>query len=268
MKSGALKWIVPLVVLLLIAGVFFFQKERKLRDLSDILNEGRVVALIETGEYGFTRDSSKVRGFQYEIIRRYADYLGVELMLIHSDNIGNAFSGLNNGNFDVLVSLRPVSTDTTGFVSSLVPVLSTRLMLVQKKDSAAKLQVQYQYQLDSQTLHVQRATPFIHRLKLLAGEVAADIDIIETDSESLDMLISKVYEGTISFTICPEYLAAKFISKYPAIDISVPLSFREDLSWMVHAESVELKKSLNSFLAEFVGSPDFLKLYQQYFLQN
>jgi membrane-bound lytic murein transglycosylase F len=266
MKSGVLKWIAALVVLLLIGAALFLQKERKIRDLNDITKEGRLVALIETGEYGFTSDSSKVRGFQYEIIRRYADYLGVELLLIHSDNIGDAYSGLNKGNFDVLVSLRPVSTDTTGFVSSLIPVLSTRLMLVQKKDSMGKLPVQYQYQLDNQMVHVQKATPFIHRLKLLADEVAADIDIVETDSESLDELVSKVYKAEISFTICPEYLAAKLISKYPETDISLPLSFNEDLSWMVHTESVELRNSLNTFLAEFVGSPEFSNLYQQYFL--
>lgn len=268
MKRGVLIWIIPAVILLLIAGVFFFRKERNIRDLSDIVKEGRMVALIETGEYGFTRDSSIVRGFQYEIIRRYADFLGVELLLIHSDNIDDAFAELNKGKFDVLVSLRPVSTDTTDFVSSLVPVLSTRLMLVQKKDSMGKLPVQYQYELDSQMIHVLKATPFLHRLKQLSAEVAADINIVETDSESHDELISKVYRGDIGFTICPEYLAAKFSEKYPDIDISVPLSFKLDLSWMVHSRSINLKSSLNSFLNEFAGSPDFINLYQQYFLQK
>ncbi len=266
MKSVVLKWIVAFVVVLVIGAVVFLQKEGKIRDLNDITQEGRLVALIESGEYGFTRDSSKVRGFQYEIIRRYADYLGVELLLIHTDHFGNAYSDLNKGNFDVLVSLRPVSTDSTGFVCSLIPILSTRLMLVQKRDSTGKLPVQYQYQLDNKTIHVQQTTPFIHRLKLLAGEMAADIDIIETDSESLDDLVSKVYQGDISFTICPEYLAIKLSSKYPETDISLPLSFKEDLSWMVHTESVDLKNSLNNFLAEFVGSPEYLNLYQQYFL--
>jgi len=268
MKKGILKWIAPVVVLVLMLGVYLFNKEKKINDLNDIIQEGRLVALIETGEYGFTRDSFRVRGFQYEIIRRYADYLGVELILIHSDEIENVYKELNNGNFDVLVSLRPVSSDTTSLVTSLMPVLSTRLMLVQLKDSTGKMPVQYQYQLDGEKIHVQTSSPFIRRLKLLSEEVAADIEIIETDSESINELISKVHKGEIKFTICPEYLTAKFNARYPNIDISVPLSFNENLSWVVHTESVNLKNSLNQFLTEFVGSTDFVNLYQQYFFQQ
>lgn len=55
------------------------------------------------------------------------------------------------------------------------------------------------------------------------------------------------------------------MDRYPDMDISLPLSFKQDLSWSVNKHAAKLHQRLNDFLEEFVGSPEYWSLYQKYF---
>lgn len=237
-------------------------------DLDDIQEEGRLSVLIESGEHGFSKDSAKVYGFQYEIIKEFSNSIGVELLVINQRNIKDGIEVLNKGRCDVLVSLRPLITDTVSKSVSLKTIISTRLMLVQRRDTAGKVVIQQQYDLDKDTIFVMPQSGYIQRINELSDELAADISIQVMEATCPDVLIKKVSEGEIKYSICPEYLAQKFLARYPDIDVSLPLGFAEDLSWMVNKESVQLKDKLNLFLQDYIGSPAYVDLYKKYFIFN
>lgn len=245
---------------------FFKGGARKHRDLDQIIAQGRLVVLIESGQHGFARDSAKVYGFQYEIVRRFADELGVELLVINELGINGGITELLKARCDVFVSLMPIISDSLSNVVSLTPIISTRLMLVQKPDSNGIIPVRYQYQLHNESVYIRSGSAFMTRLNNLSEEVAAMIDIVEVKSVSLDDLVRKVYNDEIKFTVCPEYLSARLDKRYPRLDFSIPLSFRDDLSWVVHKKSPQLKERLNVFLDQFLNSEDFEVLYRRYFI--
>lgn len=259
-------------VILLVAGliililVFRAGIRTHVRDLPEILEEGRLSVLIESGEHGFTRDSLKVYGFQYELIRLFSDSLGVELLVSNQANTKDGVSELSKGKCDVLVSLRPLMTDSVKSVVSLTPILTTRLMLVQQRDSVGRKVIRRQYELDGERIVVMQSSPYITRLQYLAEEVAIDLKTEEVATACLDDIIKMVDEGRFLYTVCPEYLAERFKKRYPDLDFSLPLSFHFDLSWKVNEKSPELRARLNKFLEEIVGYPDFQELYNKYFL--
>ena len=84
-------------VLLLTLGLLWLERVKSINDLPEILEEGRLSVLIESGEHGFTRDSLKVYGFQYEIIRRFSDSIGVELLVINQKNTKDGIADLAKG---------------------------------------------------------------------------------------------------------------------------------------------------------------------------
>ncbi len=260
------------IIILLIAGIFmlvlsliWFGRVQGIKDLPEILEEGRLSVLIESGEHGFTRDSVKVYGFQYEIIRRFSDSIGVELLVINQKKTKDGIADLTKGKCDVLISLRPILNDTTHALRYLMPIISTRLMLVQKMDSIGKLSIRKQYELDGVVIAMMSNSPYLSRMNNLSEELAAEILFEEMSVGSLDEMVRLVSENKISYTICPEYLAEKFMDRYPNVDIKLPLSFKQDFSWSVNRHAPELHQRLNDFLAEFVHSPDYWSLYQKYF---
>lgn len=268
MKRIFIIFIIAAVVIIFLACLILQCNFGKVNDLPDIQKVGRLSVLIESGEHGFTRDSAKVYGFQYDIIKAFSNSIGVELLVINEGNIKDGIEELNKGRCDVLVSLRPLISDTAIAAVSLKTIISTRLMLVQKKDSSGKIMINQQFELDKDTVFVIPQSGYEQRINELSNELAAEIFVQEMPVTCPDVLIKKVSEGKIKYSICPEYLAPKFLERYPDIDISLPLSFSEDLSWVVNKESVQLKEKLNLFLQDYIGSPAFVELYKKYFILN
>lgn len=257
-----------LVLIVILSTIFYYLKENVRKDLPEIIKDGRLTVLIETGEHGFTRDSMKVYGFQYEIIKAFSDSIGVELLVINEDNSKDGITSLKRGECDMLVSLRPVITDTALSIRSLIPIITTRLMLVQNIDGTGKKMINKQYELDKDTITLILNSPYVDRINDLSEEIAAEITLKEVEHVSLDDIVKMVVDNQYTYTVCPEYLAPNLKRRYPTIDISLPLSFRQDLSWIVNRNSNELQARLNKFLEEFKSSPQFQLLYNQYFLDN
>jgi len=265
MRKHTVIWIIA--VLLVLVLLIWFGKTGSVRDLPEIQEEGRMSVLIESGEHGFTRDSVHVYGFQYELIRRFTDSLGVELVVINEDKTREGMRELTNGACDVLVSLRPVMIDSVRSVVSLNPILSTRLMLAQQTDSTGKLLISKQFELDGDTLTVMKNSPFMVRLGYLAEELAINLTINDIAVDSPDEIVKLVNDKQIKYTICPEYLTGRFKARYADVDFSVPLSFKQDLTWTVNKKSPELQKRLNAFLDGFIGTAEFATIYNKYFSQ-
>jgi len=59
-----------------------------------------------------------------------------------------------------------------------------------------------------------------------------------------------------------------FKARYADVDFSVPLSFKQDLTWTVNKKSPELQKRLNAFLDGFIGTAEFATIYNKYFSQS
>jgi membrane-bound lytic murein transglycosylase F len=136
-------------------------------------------------------------------------------------------------------------------------------MLVQPKvDVTSK--VRKQYELDGDTIWVQKNSPYIERLNDLAEEIAFDPVIIEMRAGGYEEMVGLVQKGEIKFTICPEYLTGKFKTRYDQVDFSLPLSLKHDLSWCVNAHSPLLQDRLNEFLYTFKETNDFQALLKKY----
>ncbi len=255
-------------VLVLAVILIVISRHQSERDLPAILEDGRLTVLINSGEHGFTRDTAKVGGFQYEVIKKYADELGVELVIVHEPDHEAGNEELLRGDCDVIVSLQPMIFDSASAVVSLYPLVESNLMLVQLADSSGSLTIKKQYELDGKKITLTKASPFRPLLEQLSDDLAIEPVFIESNFTNIDLIISKVVSGEIEYAVCPAHLTARIKSKYPQVDLSLPLTFHLPLGWTVRAKAVQLKESLNAFLSNFVGTADYWTLYASYFSEN
>jgi len=252
-------------VLVLAVILIVISRHQSDRDLPAILKDGRLTVLINSGEHGFTRDTAKVGGFQYEVIKKYADELGVELVIVQEPDHEAGNKELLRGDCDVIVSLQPIIYDSASAVVSLFPLVESNLMLVQLADSSGSLLIKKQYELDGKEITFTKASPFLPLLEQLSDDLAIEPVLIESNLSSIDEVINKVASGEIEYAVCPAHLTARIKSKYPQVDLSVPLTFHLQLGWTIGAKSVLLQDSLNEFLKNFVGTADYWTLFATYF---
>lgn len=255
-------------VLVLLVVLLVITRSQRDRDLSDIVSDGRITVLIDSGEHGFTRDSTKVYGFQYEVVKRFADQLGVELVILQEPDHNKGNKELLQGDCDLIVSLQPLVQDSGQQIVSAYPLVETNLMLVQLPDSAGNLPVSTQYELDSCEIVLVKASPFSSVLSVVANDLAIFPVIVESNYTALDDLVKRVATGEVSYTVCPAYLTKRLQKRYPTVDMSLPLTFHLQLGWTVRSSSVELKSKLDEFIRNFVETAEYQTLFSSYFELN
>ena len=260
---------VPVVALLLLTGIFVFvhQKQNKIHDLPTILKSGRLAVLTDSSRLGFSVKGDSVYGFQYEIVKAFADTLGVELVITDESNLKTCMEGLKNGDYDIIASFIPITSEWKKDALFTIPLFTSRQVLVQQidGDSLHTKRIKNHFDLANETISIPENSPYKMRLEHLSDEIANPIHVLEMKSKSTEQIVHLVALGKIKYTICDEQIAQQFKLQYPNIDVSLPIGFEQEQAWAVHSGSPKLLEELNSFLNDFIGSSAYWKIYRKYY---
>ncbi len=274
MKTVRVKFIVVSVLLLLI---FFSCKPRPQigyeRTIPPWVERGRLIAITDFTSTSYFIYRGEPMGYQYELMKLFADHIGVKLEIKVSNNLNESFDALINGDSDLIAKSLTVTKERSQKVDFTNPIMQTRQVLVQRKPadwyllSEAELEralLRNQLDLAGKTVHVQKSSAYASRLKSLSDEIGDTINIIETNYET-EQLIAMVVNGTIDYTVSDENIAMVNQTYYPVIDIKTAVSFSQNLAWAVKNGNKQLLDELNSWLEGFTGTIESNLLYAKYF---
>jgi len=256
--------VVALVILL--SGFFgMYHSKNKIHDLPNILKSGRLSVLTDSSSIGFSVKGDSVSGFQYEIVKAFADTLGLELVISEKNDLKACMNGINTGDYDIIANLVPVTTEWGKNASFTIPFFTSREVLVQRINTDLLKQVTKHSQLANDTIYIPVNSPFKMRLVHLSNEIADPIHILELNNKSSEQMVRMVSKGQIKYTICNEQFAQKLKLRFPNIDVSLPIGFAQQQAWVVHPNSPLLLEKLNEFLDDFIGSSAYWNIYRKYF---
>jgi membrane-bound lytic murein transglycosylase F len=253
-----------IAILAIVIVLFLVFKPHGTGDLDSVLKEGRIRIVTDNSTLGFKTEKDSVFGFQYEIAKEFAKFLGVELEISEDDDVHSAIKNLTENDYDVVAMLLPVTSEHNENVLFTKKIQVNRSMLVQLKSDTSKLVTKH-YQLANDTIFLTKNSPFELTIKHLSDQIADTIHIAELKNATIDIAVKMVSEGIISYTVCPERYAKKLLETYPNLDITVPVGFQQYNAWAVQKNAVELHKKLNEFLTDFIGSEAYWKIYRKYY---
>lgn len=256
------------VVFIVFAFIMLIHSLNKsVHDLPAILKNGRITVVTDGSSIGFSKVNGNVSGFQYELVKAFADSLGVELVITEENDLKNSIEGLKSGDYDLIAMMVPVTTEWKKDVSFSTSILVSRQVLVQfqKPDSLLHKMIVKHAQLGNDTVFISGNSPHKMRLEHLSNEIASPIFIEEMKDLNAEQLVQMVSKGKIKYTICDEILALKLKKQYPNLDISVPIGFAQQEAWMVNNKSKKLLKKLDDFLSDFIGSTTYWNIYRKYY---
>jgi membrane-bound lytic murein transglycosylase F len=260
---------IGLAMLVILFGVIVFvhQGKTKARDLPKILESGRLTVVTDSSSIGFSIKGDSVFGLQYEIVKAFADTMGLELVITEKHDTKACMDGLINGDYDIVASFIPVTTEWKSDALFTKPFFTSRQVLVQQinVDSTHQLKIKKLSDLANETIYIPENSPFGMRIKHLSDEIATPINILEMKDVSPERMVHLVALGKIKYTICDEQFAQKLKMRYPNLDMLIPIGFEQHQAWAVPVKSVKLLNELNDFLTDFVGSAAYWKIYRKYF---
>lgn len=258
-----------LVVLIFAFLIHKYQPQKKyIKDFDQIATDSVLHIVTSYDPVGLYVSDDSLSGFNHDLIIALQKYTPIKLEISLNNDIRSSLDGLENGKYDLIARNIPITSNLTDSFSFTQPIVQNKLVLIQRQeqynDSIKPLR--NHLGLAKKTIHLPKNSPSIVRVKNLANEIGDTIHIIEDSLYDTPQLAMMVAAGDIDFTISDAQTAKKMASKLPELDIKTDIGFTHFEGWVVRAGSPILLDSLNSWLNRFKTTPEYLRIYNKYYI--
>ena len=236
-------------------------------DLDDILERDTLRAITIYSPTSYFIYKGEVMGFEYELLSRLSEVLGVHLKIIVAKDLDDMEAMLNSGEGDIIAYGMTITERRKEKVSFTKPYMKIHQVLVQKsKNQAPNTYIDDITQLKNKTVSVRKNSAYAERLVHISKEIGSKIIIDTIDGRfTTPEIIDMVHDGKISYTISDDNIANVSASYYYDLDMKTPVSLSQNLAWMVRKTSPQLLKKMNQLIHKSVGGLNYNLLYNKYF---
>ena len=242
--------------------------------LDTILKRKKLRAITDYGSLSYLIYRGTPIGYQYEMLKHFTDYLGVELQLLTESDMYKCIDLLDNYHTDLLAMGLTITNARKEYLCFTDPIFTTRQVLVQRKpngyqnmataDEIESHLIRKIINLGGKNVYVQKGTVFSDKLRSLSNDIGDSIHIVERNME-MEELIEAVANANIDYTIADEHIAVVLARIYPNIDVKTAVSFSQNIAWAAKKGQEKLIDTLNIWLEEFRNSLTARLLYNKYF---
>jgi len=245
------------------------------RDVNQIREEGVLKAIINYSPTSYFIYKGIPMGFEYDLLKKYSEHIGVELAVIPMKNRDSIFVDLDSAIGDVIASNFTITKERMEKVNFTAPIFTTKQVLVQRKPLGWKKMnnttllenlLTSPFELKGKTIVVGSSSTYESKLRSLSKDVRGGINVLTIGGHiSHEQLIEGVAKRIIDYTVTDKNLANIYQWTYPNIDASFEISGEEEIAWMLRSNSDSLLLSINSWLMEFRKTRKYKMLYAKYF---
>ncbi len=243
--------------------------------LDEILETGKIHALTDNSATGYFIYRGVPMGYEYELLELFSNYLDVDLEITVIDETTSILDSLENGFGHVGAANFTVTKARKERFLFSEPHLSTRQVLLQKlpenyrtltREQIDRQLIQEPKDLAGKTVHVRRGTSFHERLLNLQNEIGDSINIVLIPSNlDCDSLMALIDSDSIQYSVEDENIANFFQTFHPRVDIRTPISFSQNIAWVIPKNSPKLRDTINAWIEGAGKSSDYAYIYNKYF---
>ena len=200
-------------------------------------------------------------GFEYELARAFAEYLGVRLQVRVYDQWADMVAALRNGSAAFIAASMPVTPKRQTQVAFSDGYMQVdQHIITHRKNSGIKAAAD----LSGKTIDVRKGTVYQQRLIELKNQ-GIDLAIRLHDDLPVEELIQKVADGEIDFTIANSNIISINRRNFPGAVSTVSINDDMQLAWAVYPKSKKLLNQINAFFGMINQNGKFDEIYNKYY---
>lgn len=243
-------------------------------DFENIKKRGKLVALTDYNSTSYFIYRGTPMGYQYELLQRLAKHLDLDLEIIITNDLDDAFDRLNKFECDLVAINLTVTNERKKMLAFTNPIGQTRQVLVQRKpygwetmprSNIEKQLIRNQLELANKTIHVMKSSAYVDRLNNLSEEIGDSINVVEVEHYEVEQLITLVDKGEIEYTVADEEVALLNQTYFPSIDVGTAISFPQKQAWAINTRNKDLLKEVNLWIDDFNNTNLQAVIYNKYF---
>jgi membrane-bound lytic murein transglycosylase F len=199
-------------------------------------------------------------GFEYELALAFADFLHVDLDIV-APGWNNMFTILEQGKGDFIASGLVITREGLEKVNYSIPYMTIQQHVIHHQQDTGPEKIE---DLTPLTLHVNRGTPYHHRLNEIKAS-GIPLNYILYQNMPAEELIRMVHDQEIKYTIATNTIASMSQRYYPDIRIGIPIREKESLAWAVSKKDPEMLEQVNKFFLHAVQTGLMKRITDKYF---
>lgn len=245
------------------------------RDLAEIKEDGVLHAITTYSSTSYFLYRGTPMGFEYELLSRLAEDLGLELKITIAENFNDLITKLNEGEVDLIAYGLTITEPRKKLVNFTEYHYVTHQTLVQRMPENWRSLPGYKIdqqvvsntlELIDDTVWVRKNTSYAQRLKNLQAEIGEKIPIEHIEGNiNTDEIIRMVVNGEIDKTVADYNIASISKTYYPSLHIDTRISFSQRIAWAVRKNSPVLLEVINSWIEKEKKSDAYYVIYNKYF---
>jgi membrane-bound lytic murein transglycosylase F len=266
----------PLVAAVMVAALAFvvFYEKSSVFSFSDpqeinfsdepvpsFVKRGKLTVLTRNAPTTYYEGRFGPQGFEYEMARAFAEYLGVPVELRVLESVPAILMAMRQGQGDIAAA-GIIRTAQREEIYSFGPgYLSVQQQVVARRNHQFPQTIE-----DLVGMNIMVLGDSIHHERLMAiSSQFPDLSWETTYDISIEQLMEKVWRREIHATVADSNIVAINRRYFPELLVAFPLSASKQLSWVVRQGDDELMSALHQWFAGFEASGELASLKDKYY---
>ena len=227
-----------LLGIFLLFAVFQLQASKQYT-VDEVIERGAIRVIGVAGPTTFLpHGDNGARGLQYELLRKFAEQLNVNLVLEQAPNAEAVIRALKSGDADIGITGLATDDPRLAKLQSTAPYLQVQQQLIQRAAFAANT---------DKTVSIAVGKNSAEALEL--AQVQPHADLVEMRNATPDKLLAEVNAGEVDYAVVNEAEFAARRAAFPQLKAGEPLQSTE-LAWAVRPRDAALLRLANRFLRD------------------
>lgn len=225
------------------------------------INPGKLTVLIRNIPTAYYEGPKGEMGFEYDLVKAFADHLGLELKLKVVDSVTDILQAMENGEADLAAAgLTRTNQREKRFLFG-PDYFTVQQQVIGNRKYPYPRKVE---ELQNFDLLVLKNTSYVEELKGLQQQYP-HLHWQETDEYSTDQLLEQVWLGKISCTVADSNILAMNRRYFPELMVAFPISKEQHLAWIINKKKIRLKAKLSQWFTTIKNSGKLAELKDCYY---
>ena len=229
--------------------------------LNRVKQKGELVVVTRLSPTTYYEGANGPAGFEYDLARLFADYLGVKLRIVVPDSFNDILPMLNNGRADLAAAGLTITKSRRDRVRFGPPYQEIRQQLVYRAGNETPLRL-----ADLRHKYIEVVAGSSHEDTLRRLDRTVTLNWHPNYEAEVEELLSLVWQRELDYTIADSNQIEISRRYYPELRVAFDLSGPQQLAWAFRkGKDISLHREATRFFAEIEENGVLDQLKDRYF---
>ena len=253
--------IISIAVILILLLIFLIYYISIKMSISKIKEAEKITVLMRNAPTIYYQGADGKAGFEYELMKDFADFLDVKLEIKLYDNVSDLLTAIKNKEGDIAsgaITKTKERNDTLLFGPEYYEVSE---VIVYKRGQKRPKQIN---ELGDFSFMVNGNTNYVVTLKKLQKNYPK-LNWKVSENLSTEQLLYRVYRKRLDCTVADKNIFDINRRYYPGLRIAFSIKEDQSLAWVINKDKRYLKKALKYWLRKYKKSGNYDALVKKYY---